>query len=105
MNCIRCGRETEEDQVFCSACLKDMERHPVNPGTPIQLPKRTKRVAAKRAGFKMATKKWEDRLYRMKAVVAYLIFIIILLCVALAVCICLLTGIAPEWLNTLLTSA
>lgn len=105
MNCIRCGRETEEDQVFCSACLKDMDRHPVNPGTPIQLPNRTKRTPVKRTGFKMAATKWENRLYRTKVTIIYLICIIVLLCIALGVCILLLIGIAPEWLKALFTRA
>lgn len=102
MNCIRCGRETEEDQVFCSACLKDMDRHPVNPGTPIQLPNRTKRTPVKRTGFKMAATKWENRLYKMKSTIALLIVLTIFLALGLIVCVCLLIGIAPDWLYTLL---
>ena len=26
MNCMKCGRETAEDQVFCAGCLEEMER-------------------------------------------------------------------------------
>lgn len=40
MACLKCGKETGEDQVFCSECKQIMEQYPVKPGTPIQLPKR-----------------------------------------------------------------
>jgi len=41
MNCIKCGREIEEDQVFCESCLTEMEDYPVKPGTAIHIPSRT----------------------------------------------------------------
>ena len=37
MKCLKCGRET--GQTFCEGCLEDMDRHPVKPGTIVQLPK------------------------------------------------------------------
>ena len=40
MNCLRCGRETEQEQVFCASCLKTMEKHPIKPGTAVQIPDR-----------------------------------------------------------------
>lgn len=39
MNCLKCGREVEENQVFCADCLLDMEKHPVKPGTVVFLPR------------------------------------------------------------------
>lgn len=38
MNCIKCGREISEAQVFCPLCLKDMRNYPVKPGIAVQLP-------------------------------------------------------------------
>ena len=38
MHCLRCGRETENQQVFCKACLNYMSLHPVKSDTPIYLP-------------------------------------------------------------------
>lgn len=99
MKCIRCGREAEEDQVFCEECRQDMARHPVNPSTPIQLPVKKKRVQVKRNGFKMAAKKWEDRAFKMKSTIAYLVFLVILLVAALVLCLCMMAGVTPEWLN------
>ena len=38
LNCLRCGREIEEGQVFCHDCLLQMAKYPVKPGTPVLLP-------------------------------------------------------------------
>ncbi len=40
MNCMKCGREVEDEQVFCGDCLVDMEKYPVAPGTVVKLPSR-----------------------------------------------------------------
>ena len=49
MNCMKCGREIEEGQVFCIDCLKDMARYPVRPGTAVHLPKRPSYTPIRRA--------------------------------------------------------
>jgi len=41
MNCLKCGREIVSEQVFCDNCLVSMAKHPVDPGTPVQIPKRS----------------------------------------------------------------
>ena len=38
MNCIKCGRELSDGQVFCCNCQETMDLYPVKPGTPVQLP-------------------------------------------------------------------
>ena len=40
MYCLRCGRETEEDQAFCLECQKEMAKCPVDPNAVVQLPVR-----------------------------------------------------------------
>ena len=40
MNCMKCGREVSEDNVFCADCLLEMEKYPVEPGTVVLLPRR-----------------------------------------------------------------
>lgn len=40
MYCLRCGRETKGNQVFCDLCQENMEKYPVRPGTNIRLPRR-----------------------------------------------------------------
>ena len=39
MNCMKCGVEIPETQVFCDHCLEVMEQYPIKPGTHIHLPK------------------------------------------------------------------
>lgn len=40
MNCMKCGRETQDGNVFCMDCLLEMEKHPICPGTVVLLPRR-----------------------------------------------------------------
>ena len=40
MNCMKCGRETTDERIFCNLCLEEMEKYPVRPGTVILLPRR-----------------------------------------------------------------
>lgn len=55
MNCVRCGRETVEDQVFCDLCLGEMEAYPVKPGTAVHIPARTPQDDMKKAQTKKKT--------------------------------------------------
>lgn len=99
MSCMRCGKEINENQVFCDECLADMDRHPVKPGTPIQLPQRPVRSVAKRASFRVAASKWQDKIFLLKYIMFWLIVLIVLLTAALALCICMLLQVTPEWIN------
>ena len=49
MNCMKCGRETENDNVFCPDCLLIMEKHPVRPGAVVFLPRRRESTMNKKA--------------------------------------------------------
>ena len=48
MKCLKCGRETDEGQVFCSECREKMADYPVKPGTPVLLPRRSEENTAAR---------------------------------------------------------
>lgn len=102
MNCMRCGRETSENEIFCDECLQDMQRHPVDPTTPVILPNREKRIPSKRTNFRVAASKWEDRIFRLRYLIFWLVMIILLLLIALGICICSILGVLPNWLNDLL---
>ena len=39
MQCVKCGRDSAGEQIFCESCLSGMEQYPVKPGTPVNLPK------------------------------------------------------------------
>ena len=54
MGCIKCGRDTVSEQVFCPDCLAEMEKYPVRPGTVVQLPTRKGSAAVKKPTKKRA---------------------------------------------------
>lgn len=41
MQCLKCGKDTENGQVFCSRCLAVMKDYPVKDSVPVHLPQRT----------------------------------------------------------------
>lgn len=51
LNCLKCGREIEEGQVFCNDCLVQMAKYPVKPGTAVQLPSRGSAARFKEGSF------------------------------------------------------
>ena len=38
MGCLKCGRDTISEQVFCVDCQLEMEKYPVLPGTVVRIP-------------------------------------------------------------------
>ena len=48
MNCMKCGRETQNEAVFCPDCLMEMEKYPVQPGTVVLLPRRRENSLVKK---------------------------------------------------------
>lgn len=82
MYCLKCGREIEGQQVYCSGCLEIMDRYPIKPGTPVQLPKRNPIVAPKKQSRRNAPS-LEDQLRHTRRIVKVLI--LLLLAVSLAV--------------------
>ena len=47
MLCLKCGRETTGDHVFCDSCQKKMDSYPVAPGTAVHLPHNTRSTPKK----------------------------------------------------------
>ena len=43
MDCLKCGKATEENNVFCPECLAVMDRYPVRQDTAVVLPQRKPR--------------------------------------------------------------
>ena len=48
MGCMKCGRETINEQAFCPNCIQEMKKYPVRPGTVVQIPKRPAATAVKK---------------------------------------------------------
>ena len=40
MNCMKCGAQISDNQVFCDHCLSVMETHPIRANAHVHLPKR-----------------------------------------------------------------
>lgn len=83
MSCLKCGQEVSPGQVFCDSCLADMEQHPVKPGTPVIIPKRSKPLPAKRSHKRL--QKPEDQISALRRLVGWLLVLIVILTLAVAV--------------------
>ena len=66
MGCLKCGRDVEEGQIFCHACLENMERCPVKPGTPISLPRPREEATARKASRLKLPLTPEERVKRLR---------------------------------------
>lgn len=54
MACMKCGKKTKDEQVFCPACLAVMDAYPVKADVRVQLPNRQKSEAARKSTRKRA---------------------------------------------------
>ena len=79
MACLKCGKKTRDEQVFCPDCLGVMEAYPVKPILHIQLPNRKERTLPKRSGRKRRALTPEEQLPLLKRRQNRLIAIIVLL--------------------------
>lgn len=75
MYCLKCGNETENDQVFCGHCLEIMESYPVKPGTPARIPYRNLNASAKKQN-RRKTPSLEEQVVRLKVVTRTLLAIL-----------------------------
>ena len=73
MNCMKCGRETENEQVFCGECLSVMEKYPVKPGIVIHLP-RHEDAPPKKAPPAHPVRTPEEQVLRQKSIIRWLCF-------------------------------
>lgn len=86
MNCMKCGVEIPETQVFCDHCLALMEQCPVRPGIHVHLPKRAKIVEPpKKATKKKRTLSPEEQLSALNLKVLRLRLLAVILTFVLCV--------------------
>lgn len=88
MYCMKCGREIEEDQVFCPSCLDVMAKYPVKPGIAIQLPGKKEPLPVKKVHPKRRQPPTpEEQILRLKkrlkAVLILWVLTFLLLCAAI----------------------
>ena len=65
MSCLKCGKSTQDEQVFCSQCLAGMEAYPVKPDVHVTLPHRPD-GAGKRSGKKKRAPSIEEQLVLLR---------------------------------------
>ena len=69
MQCMKCGKKTEENQVFCESCLQVMDAYPVKPDTAIHLPNRNLMRPYKKGSYRKKTTSPEEQIARLKKVI------------------------------------
>ena len=62
MNCLKCGRELKEGQVFCDICMDAMEKEPIKINTPVMIPVQPKTTPSHRRSLVNA----EEELKRLQ---------------------------------------
>jgi len=83
MACLKCGKNTSDEQSFCSGCLEVMENYPVKPEVHIQLPNRPTVTDTKKSPRKRRNLSAEEQLpilrRRSRRLVALVVALAILL--------------------------
>lgn len=68
MYCMKCGKETKDDQVFCDSCLSVMAQYPVRQDIRVRLPHRAP-PAEKKAAAKRKVLSPEEQISRLRSTV------------------------------------
>ncbi len=66
MKCLKCGKETQHEHVFCDHCLDSMAAYPVKPGAPIHLPKPAVSTAAQKPSARKKAPSLEEQVGKLK---------------------------------------
>ena len=85
MFCLKCGKETKGEQVFCDSCLQVMDAYPVRSDTPIHLPNRETQPSKKQAHRKKAISP-EEQIQQLKTTNRRLALTVLGLILALGIC-------------------
>lgn len=84
MYCLKCGKETENEQVFCAHCLQIMEQYPVKPGAHITLPRRNPMPQPKKASRRRIPSA-EEQIRRLRGTVRLLTACLLAACLLLGI--------------------
>ena len=82
MSCIKCGVNVPENQVFCDACLADMEKYPVKPDITVTIPQRKEIPVSKKKSRRQRILPPEEQLRRVKSKLrlAHLTLAVVFIC-------------------------
>ena len=73
MYCLKCGKETTDNQMFCDNCLGGMSEYPVKLDAKVHLPHRAATVAPKKQSSRKRVLQPEEQLVVMHRLVRRLI--------------------------------
>ena len=81
MNCMKCGREVDEGQVFCAECLESMEQEPIKINTPVMIPVQPPKTATPRRPVSNPEEevKWLEKLNNNLCLILVLLVVTVLL--------------------------
>ena len=99
MNCMKCGRQLKDEQVFCPDCLAVMAEYPVKPGTPIQLPNHSETPVTPQKHTRRKIRKPEEQIARLRTTVRWLTLALLVVLLAFAVTALILVRLldGPGW--------
>lgn len=100
MNCLKCGKETTREHIFCDHCLDIMAAYPVKPGTPVHLPRLSATAAGKKPVSRKRTLSQEELILRQKKLLRGLACMVVVLAILLG-----LTAAALIYTGQALTEA
>ena len=85
MNCLKCGKEIKDQNVFCPHCLEGMKQYPVKSDIHVQLPNRTEESVLKKSWRKRKSLTISEKLNRLHNANRWLMAAVILLVLLLTV--------------------
>ena len=85
MNCLRCGKDTGSQQVFCSGCLKEAKTYPIPPGTAVQLPERKHTFDNRQPAHRRRPPSPEEQVQQLHMVVRFLTVAVVALSIVLGI--------------------
>lgn len=85
MYCLKCGKEAEDNRVFCAHCLEVMEAYPVKQGISIQLPNRPAPAPAKKTARRHKAVPAEEQVQHLKRSVRVLSLMLVVVSILLAI--------------------
>ena len=88
MQCLRCGRETEDERVFYFLCESVMVKQPVKPNTVVTIPERS--VRARTAPVRKPARVEEDTDHLHRTILQLRLWVCMLMA-ALMLCVGVLT--------------
>ncbi len=66
MNCLKCSKDTKNEQCFCKRCLEAMDAYPVKSDVHVQLPIRPLEASPKKTAGRRRSIPPEEQLARLR---------------------------------------